>query len=93
VDAPDASGTESLAPQVVVEIRDRLLRQVRERHAPDAGENVAVNQISVPALSVAVPFVSVTGKPLVTPLSNRYVFFLHIIASFCQPNNITESRK
>ena len=34
------------------------------------------------ALGVAIPFVSVAGKPLVASLPNRHVFFLHIIASF-----------
>ena len=55
MDAPDASGAESLASQAVVEIRDHLLRQVRERHTPDTGEDVAVNQTTVSALGVAVP--------------------------------------
>ena len=94
MDAPDTSGTESLAPQAVVEIGNRLLRQVRERYASDTGEDVAVNQITVPTLGVAVPFVPVGGEPLVAPLPDRQVvFFLDIIASFWQTNNITESRK
>lgn len=83
VDAPDASGSESLASQSVVEIRDRLLRQIRESHTSDAGEDVAVNQIAVPALGVAIPLVPIGGEPLVAPLTNReIIFFLHIIASF-----------
>lgn len=83
MDAPDASGTESLAPQAVVEIGDCLFRQVRECHASNAGEDVAVNQIAVSALGVAVPLVSVGGEPLVTLLPDRKVIiFLHIIASF-----------
>lgn len=94
MDTPDASGSESLTSQTVVEIDDCLLRQVRERHTPDTGEDVAVNQITVSALGVAVPLVMVGGKPLVTPLPDREVgFFLHIIASLWQTNNITESRK
>ena len=57
-------------------------------------DDVAVNQIAVPALGVAIPFVPVTGEPPVTPLTDREViFFLHIIASFLQTNNITESRE
>ena len=82
MDAPYTSGTESLAPQTVVEIGDCLLCQVREGYIPNAGEDVAVNQVAVPSLGVAVPFVSVGGEPLVAQLPNRYVFFLHIIASF-----------
>ena len=94
MDAPDASGTESLATQIIVEVCDCLLCQVRECHTPDTGEDVAVDQIAVPTLGVAVPLVMVGGKPLVTPLPDRqFVFFLHIIASFWQTNNITESRK
>ncbi len=94
MDAPDTSGSESLVSQIVIEAGDGLLCQVRERHTSDAGEDVAVNQIAVPALGVAVPFVPVTGEPPVTPLPDRQVvFFLHIIASFWQTNNITESRK
>ena len=94
MDAPDASGPESLASQAVVEIGDCLLCQVRERHTSDAGDDVAVNQIAVSALGVAVPFASVSGEPVAAPLPNRQlVFFLHIIASFWQTNNITESRK
>ena len=61
VDAPDASGAESLASQAIVEILDRLLRQVGERHTSDVGEDVTVNQIAVPALSVTIPFVPVGG--------------------------------
>lgn len=83
MDAPDASGAESLAPQIVVEVGDRLFRQVSQRHAPDAREDVAVNQIAVPALGVAIPLVSIGGEPLVAPLTNREVIiFLHTIASF-----------
>ena len=82
MDAPDASGTESLVSQTVVEIRDCLLRQVREHHVSDAREDVAVNQVAVPVFGVAIPLVPVGGKPLVAPLSNRHIFFLHIIASF-----------
>lgn len=94
MDTSDASGAESLASQAIVEIRYHLLRQVRECHTPDTGEDVAVNQIAVPALGVAVPFASVRGEPVVAPLPDRQlVFFLHIIASFWQTNNITESRK
>ena len=94
MDAPDTSGAESLVPYAVVEIDNRLLRQVRERYASDAGENVAVNQVAVSTLGVAVPFAPVGGKSLIAPLPDRQiVFFLHIIASFWQTNNITESRK
>ena len=94
MDTPDASGTESLASQAVVKIGDCLLCKVRERHTSDAGDDVAVNQIAVPALCVAIQFVQVAGEPLVAPLMNReIIFFLHIIASFWQTNNITESRK
>ena len=79
--------------QDIVKIRDRLLRQVGERHASDVGADVAVNQIAVPALGVAVPLVSVGGEPLAALLPDCHVIFLHIIASFWQTNNITESRK
>ena len=67
MDTPDASGTESLASQAVVKIGDCLLCKVRERHTSDAGDDVAVNQIAVPALGVAIPFVPVAGEPLVAP--------------------------
>ena len=94
VDAPDTSASESLASQGIVEIGDRLLCQGGELHTSDAGENVAIDQIPIPALGVAVPLVAVGGEPLATPLPYRQVvFFLHIIASFWQANNITESRK
>ena len=44
---------------------------------------MAVNQITVSAIGVAIPFVSVGNKPLATPLTDREVIlFLHIIASF-----------
>lgn len=46
-------------------------------------DNVAVDQIAVSALGVAVPLLSVSGKPVDAPLPNReIIFFLHIIASF-----------
>ena len=56
MDAPDASGTESPVLQAVIEIGDCLLCQVREHHTSDAGDDVAVNQIAVPAFGVAVPY-------------------------------------
>lgn len=94
MDAPDASGAESLASQAVVEIRDHLFRQAWEYHASDAGEDVAVNQVAVPAIGVAVPFVSVGGKPLVAPLPDRQgIFFLHIIASFLANEQYHRKRK
>ena len=93
MDAPDTSGAESLTSQAVVEIRDHLLCQVRERHTSDAGDDVAVNQIAVPALGVAVPFVPIGGEPPAAPLPDCHIIFLHVIASFWQTNNITESRK
>lgn len=82
MDAPDASGFEPQAPQAVAEIHDHLLRQVREYYVPDVWEDVAVNQVAIPSLGVAVTFVLVGGESLVTPLPDRHVFFLHIIASF-----------
>ena len=94
MNAPDTSGTEPPASQAVVEIRDHMLRQVRESYASNAGEDVTINQIAVSALGVAVLFASVSGEPVVAPLPDRqFVFFLHIIASFWQTNNITESRE
>ena len=84
----------SWSSQTVVEIDDCLLCQARQHHASDAGDDVAVNQIAVSALGVAIPFVAVSGEPVVAPLPGReIIFFLHIIASFWQTNNITESRK
>ena len=83
MNAPHTSGTESPVLQAVVETGDCLLCQVRERHTSDVGEDVAVNQIAVPALGVAVPFVPIGGEPLAAPLPDReIIFFLHIIASF-----------
>ena len=93
MDTPDTSGSESLVSQSVVEIGDRLLHQVRDLHTSDAGEDVAVNQIAVPALGVAVSFVPIGGEPLAAPLPDCHIIFLHVIASFWQTNNITESRK
>ena len=94
MDTPDTAGVESLTSQDIVKIGNRLLRQVRERYVSDAGKDVAVNQIAVSALGVAVPLVAVGGEPLASPLPYRQVvFFLHIIASFWQANNITESKK
>ena len=83
MDTPYASGTESLASQIVVEAGDGLLCQVRQRRVSNAREDVAVDQIAVSALGVAVPFASVANEPLVTPSPDcEVVSFLHIIASF-----------
>ena len=55
---------------------------------------MAVNQIAVPALGVAVPLRAVVDEPLAAPLPDCHgIFFLHIVASFWQTNNIIESRK
>lgn len=80
MDAPDTSGSESLVSQGVIEIGDRLLHQVREHYVSDTGEDVAVNQIAVPALGVAVPFVPIGGEPLAAPLHDCHVIFLHTTA-------------
>ena len=94
VDAPDASGAESLAPQAVIEAGDGIFRQLRQRNAPDSGENVAVDQIAVSAHGAAAPSALVLAEPAVTPPAyGAAVFFLHIVASFRQPNNTTEREK
>lgn len=56
MDTPYASGTESLASQIVVEVGDGLLCQVRQRRVSNAREDVAIDQIAVSTLGVAVPF-------------------------------------
>jgi len=94
VDAPDASGAESLAPQAVIEAGDGIFRQLRQRNAPDSGENVAVDQIAVSAHGAAATSALVLAEPAVTPpVYGAAVFFLHIVASFRQPNNTTEREK
>ena len=76
MDAPDTSGSESLVSQGVVEIGDRLLHQVREHYVSDAGDDVAVNQIAVPALGVAIPSAPVGSEPLSCYLSACYRLLL-----------------
>ena len=94
MDTPDTSGAESLIPQFIVEAADHLLRQAGQFDTADAGEDVAIDQVAVAALGVAVPFTSVGLKPVVAPLPDREIlFFLHIVASFWQTNNITESEE
>lgn len=77
MDAPDASDSESMASQVVVEIRDCLLCQAGECRVSNVREEVAANQIAVSALGVAVPFVPIGGEPLAAPLHDCHVIFLH----------------
>ena len=94
MDAPDTSGAESLAPQAVIEAGDGVFGQLRQRDAPDSGENVAVDQVAVSAHGTASPSTLILTEPAVTQLAYREVrFFLHIVASFWQTNNTTERRK
>ena len=94
VDAPDASGAEPLAPQAIIEAGDSVFRQLRQRNAPNLGKDVAVDQIAVSAHCAAAPSTLVLAKPAVTPLAYGIaVSFLHIVASFRQPNNTTERGK
>ena len=94
MDAPDASGAESLAPQAVIEAGDGVFRQIRQRDAPDSGEDVAVDQVAVSAHGAAAPSAPILAEPAVAPLAQREVrFFLHIFASFRQTNNTTERGK
>ena len=94
VDAPDASGAESLAPQAVIEAGDSVFRQLRQRDAPDPGQDVPVDQVAVSAHGAAAPSALVFAEPAVAPLAyGAAVFFLHIVASFRQPNNTTERGK
>mgnify|MGYP005759145939 FL=1 len=94
VDAPDASGAESLAPQAVIEAGDGVFRQLRQRDAPDSGEDVAVDQVAVSAHGAAAPSALVLAEPVIAPLAyGAAVSFLHIVASLRQPNNTTERGK
>lgn len=94
MDAPDASGAEPLAPQAVIEAGDSVFRQLRQRNAPNLGKDVAVDQIAVSAHCAAAPSTLVLAKPAVAPLAYGIaVSFLHIVASFRQPNNTTERGK
>ena len=94
MDAPDASGAESLTPKAVIETGDGVFGQLRQRDTPDSWEDVAVDQVALSAHGAAAPSVLVLAEPAVAPPAYREVrFFLHIVASFWQTNNITESRK
>ena len=94
MDAPDASGAESLAPQAVIEAGDGAFGQLRQWDAPDPGEDVAVDQVAVSAHGAAVPSALILMEPAVAPLAYCVaVFLLHIVASFWQTNNITERGK
>ena len=94
MDAPDASGTESLAPQAVIEAGDEIFRQLHQWDVSDSGENMAVNQVAVSAHGAAAPSALVLAEPVVAPLAyGAAVFFLHIVASSRQPNNTTERGK
>ncbi len=93
MDAPDASDAETLTSESVVEIGDHLFGQVGQLDISNCGKNVALDQIAVPALCVAVPFAAVAGKPPNAPLADgKGFFFLHVIASLSANDNITESR-
>jgi len=94
MDAPDASGAESLAPQAVIEAGDGTFGQFRQWDAPNSGEDVVVDQVAVSAHGAAAPSAPVLAEPAVAPPAYREVrFFLHIVASFRQPNNTTERGK
>ena len=94
MDAPDASGAESLSPQAIIEAGDGVFGQLRQPDIPDSGEDVAIDQVAVSAHSTASPSTLILTEPAVTQLAYREVrFFLHIVASFWQTNNTTERRK
>lgn len=94
MDAPDTSGAESLALQAVIEAGDGVFGQLRQRDALDSREDVAVDQVAVSAHGAAAPSAPVLAEPAVAPPAYREVrFFLHIVASFRQPNNTTERGK
>ena len=94
MNAPNASGAESLAPQAVIEAGDGVFGQLRQRDAPDSGENMAVDQVAVSAHGAAAPSAPILAEPAVAPLAYREVrFFPHIFASFRQTNNTTERGK
>ena len=94
MDAPDASDAEPLAPQAVIEAGDGAFGQFRQRDVPDFRENVAVDQVAVSAHGAAAPSALVLAEPAVAPLAYREIrLFLHIVASFWQPNNTTEREK
>ena len=94
MDAPDASGAESLVPQTVIETGDGVFRQLRQRNATDSGVDVAVDQVAVSAHGATAPSAMILTKPAAAPLAHgATVSFLHIVVSFRQPNNTTEKEK
>ena len=94
MNAPNASGAESLALQAVIEAGNGVFGQFRQRDAPDSGEDVAVDQVALSAHGAAAPSVLVLAEPAVAPLAYREItFFLHIVASLWQTNNTTEREK
>ena len=55
---------------------------------------MAVDQVAVSAHGAAAPSALVLAEPAVAPPAYREVsFFLHIVASFRQPNHTTERGK
>ena len=72
-------GAGSPTSQIVTEIRPRLLRQVSEQPAFDAGEDIAINQIAVPALGFVIPVVPVACEPLAAPFPGHQRFFFYIL--------------
>ena len=94
MDAPDASGAESLTPQITIEAGYGVFGQFCQRDVPNSGEYVAVDQVAVSAHGAAVPSALILMEPAVAPLAYCVaVFLLHIVASFWQTNNITERGK
>ena len=94
MDAPDASGAESLAPKAVIEIGDGVFGQFSQRDIPDSGENMAVDQVAVSAYGAAAPSAPILAEPVVAPPAYCVaISFLHIVASFRQTNNTTERGK
>ena len=94
MDAPDTSGAESLVLKAVIETGDGVFGQLRQRDAPDSGEDVVVDQVAVSAHGAAAPSALVLAEPAVAPLAYRIaISFLHVVASFWQTNNTTEREK
>ena len=90
MDAPDASGAESQAPQAIIETGDSVFDQPRQWDVPKSEENVVVNQVAVSAHNAAAPSALVLAELAVARLAYCVaIFFLHIVASFWQTNNVT----
>ena len=94
MDTPDASGTQPLIRELLVEVLDFLLCQFDECRAFEVRHNVVEEQISIAVFCVVCQLpLNMAIEPVLRVAADGDAGFFHGYSSFRNTTHITEKRK